>query len=82
MNEYVSTVVILPPSESHQHITETVITEISPLTHHQSLQQLNIFSQNEGGYHVSMETSSRNVVLRIILDFFLMATRKQKLILI
>ena len=75
MNEYVNTVVILPPSETHQ-LSATTTTEISPLTHPQSLQQFDNFSQNEVGYHVSMEMSSRNVVLKIILDFFLMATRK------
>lgn len=63
MNEYVNTVVILPPSETHQ-LSATTTTEDN-------------FSQNEVGYHVNMETSSRNVVLKIILDFFLMATRKQ-----
>lgn len=80
MNEYVNTVVIIPPSETHQ-LSATTTTEISPLTHSQSSQQFNNFSQNKTGHQlVNMETSSRNLVSKIILDFILMGTRKQKLI--
>lgn len=81
MNEYVNTVVIIPPSATHQLSATTTTTEISPLTHSQSSQQFNNFSQNKTGHQlVNMETSSRNLVSKIILDFILMGTRKQKLI--
>lgn len=47
------------------------VSEISSLTHSQSS------SYNDNFSPQSMETSSRNLVLKIILDFVLLVIRKQ-----
>lgn len=48
------------------------ISEISPLSHNHRLPLLEINSENNS----SMETTSRNILLKIILDAILLATRK------
>lgn len=66
-NEYTGSVVTRP-RDTQQRAS---INEISPLTHSQSLRYFDNFSPQN-----NMETSSRNIVLKIIFDVILLGTRK------
>lgn len=69
-NERTHSVVIR--SRETQHQQPSNINEISPLTHYsQSLRYYDNFSQQN-----NMETSNRNIMLKIMLDVILLAIRK------
>ena len=66
-NEATNTVVVSPQRDTQQ---PTVLSEISPLTHVEN------FSE------AAMETSNRNLVLKIIIDVILIAIRKRVIYLV